>query len=173
MGRVNLLGVPFVEGALTTFQRDTQMKKTLSALTISLIALSAQASDIKLTIDGSGEAAKEYSFKASTKPFVIDQRVAKKYDSHVGCKNFDTSKLISEVAVGRKIEVIQEGATSDGAWLAVKSSNTEFKGINPFKVSAECTVNNSTSTTKSAESHLYLKRGEPVTIEPGVTLLFK
>lgn len=162
-----------IEGFPITLQRDKSVKKTLSFVAVGLFAFMAQAAEIKVTVGADGESVKEYVITASNKPYLIDQRVAKKYKSHIGCKNFDTSKLTSEVSVGRVIEVTQEGVSADGTWISVKSSNTEFTGTTHFKVNADCTVINYLANTRSAQSHVFLKRGDPVSIDPGLILVLK
>jgi len=147
------------------------MKKTLFVVAVGLLAIAAQAAEIKVTIGGGSEPAKEYAFVPTNTPYVIDQRVPKKYESHVGCKNFDTSKLHSQVDVGRKVQIAQEGKFEDGVFLSIRSENTELKGLSPHSVKADCVVNNYTAHMQSSDSHIFLKRGEPFQLEPNVQLL--
>ncbi len=147
------------------------MKRTLYVVATGLLAVAAQAAEVKVTIGGGIEPTKEYSFAPTSKPYVIDQRVPYKYDSHTGCKGFDTSKLRSQVDVGRKVMIAQEGTFEGGVFLAIRSENTEFKGLTPHNVNADCVVNNYTANMHSSDSHIFLKRGESFQLEPNVQLL--
>jgi|GEM_PF-4729855 len=136
----------------------------VTTLAVSCLSLVHAADTIKGTVITDGGPAKQFVLEPGT-PFVLDERRVEKYVGFVGCQGIDTSGVKDQVTVGRYVEIKTTPVSNDGVAVHINYLASKFNGIKPFEAHKGCVINNGGTSSFEMMPSIYLKRGEPQTID--------
>ena len=110
--------------------------------TLAVPLLASASNTIKVTLVKDGSKDESFVIEAG-KPFFMDDRQVKKYESFVGCTQVDTSHLLNQATVGRQIEILTTpSARNSAAAVKINYSYRTFVGTTPMQTAEGCVINN-------------------------------
>lgn len=146
------------------------MKNKLHAVAIFAVTIAtigglawAQGDTVKLTIKADDKSPETF-FIETGKPLVVDDRHDHQFQAFVGCDGANVVTPTNKTIVGRRVVVSTTSAGTEQVFVNMDYLSSKLANISPFKATANCTINNATTTSVSTGMNLFLHRGDPVTV---------